>query len=176
MSIGSRRYKKSSRSRKTSCPVCVIYSPNSVFSNSGVSISSQFMLPRSTRPFRSAKVHLPLIVRAQLPVYVAFPFDRAEHLRGVRRSKPPAFRPAPRRRDVRLSKGCIRPCLRSGRSRASVRVPLRTGLRPVAARGSYTVSPLPAGLCMACLPQCPTHLPHSIHFFGSITGSPIPIA
>ena len=27
---------------------------------------------------------------------------------------------------------------------------------------------------MACLPQCPTHLPHSIHFSGSMTGSPNP--
>ena len=41
-------------------------------------------------------------------------------------------------------------------------------------RGSYTVFPLSAGLCMACLPQCPTHLPHSIHFSGSMTGSPNP--
>lgn len=49
---------KSSRSRKTGCPVCVIYSPNSVFSNSGVSISSQFMLPRSTRPFSVSEKYI----------------------------------------------------------------------------------------------------------------------
>nr|DAZ45814.1 MAG TPA: hypothetical protein [Caudoviricetes sp.] len=35
------------------------------------------------------------MVRAQLPVYVAFPFDRAEHLRGVRRSKPQHFAQLP---------------------------------------------------------------------------------
>ena len=127
MTTGRSGYKKAADPERPAAPFAS-FIPRIVFS---VIRAFRFLhnlcFPEARGPFRSAKSTSAAYRSCPTPGLRSLSLRPSGAPSRCSTEKAPAFRPAPRRRDVRLSKGCIRPCLRSGRSRMSVRVPLRTG-------------------------------------------------